>query len=266
MKSTAIAQHVTFSAGARVLIGAYQTPISALPSVGLIGTDFTFTPEQTVRQKMDHFPSVVVAEAIEQHTAQCEMTLREFNTGNLKLGLGLEDADVTTEAGGDTVVTDEPYTFNADNFILLNQPVKAGAAITVTDQEGAPTGLVTYVEGTDYFVAGRDVQGRTLIYRTAAGAIPAAGTVYVDYTYNLPTRTIMPIGKRASVVYKTVKVEEELTNGGKHELIFWKARVGFRGGLNLNAEGESSADLPMVVEALYDPAHGELAQHINYEV
>lgn len=262
MKSTLNADKVTFSAGARARIGAHGTPIASLPYVGLLGEDITFQATQEMRQKTDQFPRVTVAQAVLSQAAQLNMILREFTVPNLLLGLGLEEDDVTEEAGGDTAVTDEAVTFNSDGVAALRYPLKAGSSITSVQDAAGGAGTPS-VEDTDYVVIERDLQGRTLL-KAIGGNIAAGDTVYVDYTYALPQRTILPIGRRATVAYKSIFLEEELTNGGKHELWIPRAQVGFAGNFNLNA-AENSGEVPIVAQALYDATEDALALHYYYD-
>ena len=63
MKSTNNPNDVTFSAGSAVYVGPYGTAVQELPLIGLLAADMSVNVEQTVRQKMDRFPEVVVAES-----------------------------------------------------------------------------------------------------------------------------------------------------------------------------------------------------------
>ena len=257
MKSTNNPNDVTFSAGSAVYIGPYGTSVQELALIGLLAADMSLNVEQTVRQKMDRFPEVVVAESIQAQSARAELTVREWNDENLKLAFGLTADDVTTHPGGDQNVT-QAATFR-DDLIVLENPIKPGEAVTLT----TPDGVTIYTAGADYVTVPRDLQGRTLVYRLAAGAIPAGADVQASYTYTERGRTVHPIGRRATVVYRTVRIVEELTSGGKTEVVMWRARVGVRGAFAMNA-AENSGDIPLVAQALYDPAHDELASLINY--
>ena len=256
-KSTNNPNAVTFSAGSQIFIGAYGTPPQALPLIGLLAADVAFNAEQTMRQKMDRFPEVVVAESIQGQSANIDLTAREWTDSNLQLGLGLESEDVTAYAGGDQRLS-ESVSFNGAGVAALAQPLKAGETLTLTSDDET----TTYNAGTDYVALPRDLQGRTLIYRLE-GNIPAGTALRASYTYQERGRTVMPVGRRATVVYRTVRVVEEFTNGGRAELIMWRARVGIRGAFSFNS-AENSGDIPLVAQALFDPAKDELASLINY--
>lgn len=261
MGSVVNPQKVTFSAGAKVYSGDYGTPEASLAALGLLGADAAFNAEQTMRSKMDRFPEVVVAQSIQAQNASMELVLREWTKESLLTAWGLNQSDIVEEAGGDTAVVDETYVFGANDTFILTQPVKSGTSLTITDS----TGVTTYVEGTDFAVIDRDSEGRTVVVRLSTGGSIAAGeSVLVDYTYNLPARRIFPVGKVAQVRYRTLKLVEPFTNGGKAEIMIWKAQIGIRGSLALNA-AENGADLPIVVNALFDPARGELASLRDYD-
>lgn len=66
-----------------------------------------------------------------------------------------------------------------------------------------------------------------------------------------------PIGRVGRTRYNTVAFTEELANGGRTELIMWRARIGLRGNLSFHSVNEG-ADLPIVIEANYDPTRREL--------
>lgn len=193
MRSTVNADAVTFSAGARVAVGVRTSPVtlqnletglSAAVPVGLLGADITFNLEQTVRQKMDRFPEVVVAEAVQAQNASAELVLREWTNANLLLALGLE-------------------------------------AIDTTDVAASPG--------------------------------PPPVEAYREF----------PVGRRSTVVYRIVRITEHLANGHRYEAIFWRARLGARGALQLNSV-DQGADLPIIVQALFEPAVNALVSLRNY--
>jgi hypothetical protein len=193
MKSTVNAQDVTFSAGSRVEVGTRTTPVTSsslttdldsLTPIGLLAANMTFNIEQTVRQKMDMFPEVVVAEAVQAQAAAADLTVREWTNDNLMLALGLEGTDTTDVA-----------------------------------QDAGPPVTPAYKE--------------------------------------------LPIGRRATVVYRIVRITEYLTNGKYYEAIFWKARVGARAAIQMNAV-EEGADIPLIVQAIFEPEKDMLVAIRNY--
>lgn len=193
MRSTVNADAVVFSAGAIVRVGARTSPVTsaslntdlaAATAVGLLGADVSFNIEQTVRQKMDRFPEVVVAEAMQAQNASAELVLREWTNANLMLALGLETADVT-----------------------------------------------------------------------AVAASPGPPPVEAHQE--------MQIGRRATVVYRIVMITEHLTNGRRYEAIFWRARLGARGALQLNSV-DQGADIPLIVQATFEPVNNTLVTLRNY--
>lgn len=258
-KSTVNPTAVTFSAGSRVKVGPVGTSSSGLSYMGLLGDTVTFAAEQSVRQKLDRYPEVVVAESIQSQSARLEFTIREWTRLNLMRSLGLEAADVTDVAGGDQVMN-ETRTFNTD-VILTSYPLKAGETLTVASEDGA----TTYQPGADYFVLPRDLEGRTLVARADGGTIPAGAAVTLDYTYISKARTEMPIGRRAQVVYYTLEIEEEYTNGATTSMRMHRTRLGLSGNLTMQG-AENSADLPMVAQALYEPSQDELARLVFTDV
>lgn len=251
-KSTVNPAYVTFSAGSRVRVGTQGAPSSALRYVGLLGEQMPFNVEQSIRQKMDRFPEVVVAESIQGQSARAEPVFREWTRENMLLALGLEAADVTDIAGGDQTISEARALTNG--LALTSYPVKQGESVTVRSEDGA----TTYAPGTDFFVVPRDLEGRTLVVRNVGGNIPAGEGVTIDYTYESRKRTVMPIGRRATVTYYTVEIEEEYTNGSSILLRFHRARIGLRGNLAMQG-AEDGADLPVAIQALFDPTQDELA-------
>lgn len=251
---------VTFPAKTRLYFGEYGTPDAALAHFGLLGADANLNLDQTFRQKMDMFPEVEVASAIQAQSGSMEALLREWKKPALLMGLGLHSADVTEAAGGDTTITAEEHTFGPSGYIVLSQPLKLGEAVTVT-----PDPVDTaFAAGTDYVVVERDAEGRTLIVRIAGGGIGASASVLVTYDTNTPAFTEYPVGRIAQSRYWTIRLEEDLTNGGRTEVRIHRARIGLRGGLALNAA--EGADMPVTIQALFDPTNDELMSIRDYDV
>jgi hypothetical protein len=239
--------------------------MAALPKIGLLGEAVSLGVEQTFRETIDRYPEVVVASSIQSQQSMIEAVLHEWGDINLMLSFGLEASDTTVVAAGDVNVVDETQIFNSADLIVLNFPLKAGESVVVTDEAGA-TPTTTYTAGTDYIVLPRDLQGRTLIYRVSGGGIAANATVYVDYTYNLPARREMPIGRKSATVYRSVRLVEDLDNGGRWEAHIWRCRVGMRGGLNPNAsDPATSAAIPITIQALYEPSQDMLWNLVNFD-
>lgn len=257
---TVYANKVGFSGKTRLFVGPYRTEESLLTNLGLLGQNATFNLEQTFRTKSDYFPEVPVAQAIQAQGATLETTLREWRKDTLLAALGLYQSDITEIPGGDTTVTDETYTFSADNLIVLKRPMKAGSTITVKHTSGTPT----YTAGTDYLVIPRDLEGRTLIVRLTGGTITAGQSVKVSYTYNLPTRREYPVGQVATIRYWTVKLVEEFTTGAKAEVWVPKARIGLRGNIAFNSV-EEGMELPIAIQAVRDPTAPALLIVREYE-
>ena len=67
------------------------------------------------------------------------------------------------------------------------------------------------------------------------------------------TTESVKVGLSGRVNYFTVRLEELLTNGWTREVILHKARIGLRGGLSF-ASVEEGGDIPIVINAVYDPA------------
>jgi hypothetical protein len=81
----------------------------------------------------------------------------------------------------------------------------------------------------------------------------------------VPAYKELPIGRRATVVYRIVRITEYLTNGRFYEAVFWKARVGARAPIQLNAV-EEGADIPLIIQAIFEPAKDMLVALRNYEL
>lgn len=260
---------VTFSAKSRLYMGVYGTADANLAAIGLLGQDAQMNLEQTFRQKMDGFPEVPAAEAIQAQNGSMDAVLREWGQETLLLALGLQQSDITIAAGGDTVVAagaGDAVTFDATTGIaVLPHPVKLGSGgVTLnTAADGTGTALV---EGTDFFTVERDMEGRTLLVVIAASANLAAGdTAYAAYTYNLPAYEEYPVGSIAQVRYWTLRFEEDFTNAGGVKIYIPKARVGIRGSLAFNSR-DQGADLPITISALFDNTAGVLMRIRNTTV
>jgi len=256
---------VTFSAKTRLYYGIQGTPDASLAHFGLLGQSATMNLDQTFRQKMDQFPEVEVASAIQAQSGSMEAVLREWKRDALLMGLGLHSTDITEEAAADTVVlasAGEAVTFDAAGVAVLAHPMKSGEALAVNSAAGG--GGTASVAGTDYFVVERDKEGRTLLVRIGGGNIAAEATVYVAYTYNIPAYEEYPVGRIGQSRYWTLRLEEDFTNGGRMAIYIPRARIGLRGGLNLNAP--EGADMPVTIQALFDTTADALMTIRNYEV
>jgi len=251
--STVAPERVTFGKDTKLFAGPYGTAESGLAELGLLAEDASLELSQEYRTKTDAFPRVPVAQAIQAQSGKLAAVLREWRKETLLAAFGLYESDIVETAGSDVNVTDEAVTLNANDFGVLAHPIKAGTSPVVTSSDGA----TTYTEGTDYIVIPRDVEGRTLIYRLVGGTIPASATLAVDYTYVAQTMREYPIGKVGQVRYYTVKLVEDLTNGGRTEVLIHKATFALDGNVAFNSQ-DSSADLPVAVEAVMDPSLGEL--------
>jgi hypothetical protein len=249
MRSTVDSTKVGLSAGARVFEGPLGAPESALRPMGLLGADATLNIQQTTREKMDRYPKVTVVKVIDQQSAELQCSLHEMSVENLTAAFGLEANDIEAQVAGDLAVNNHPLTFDAEGNAVLPNPVKAGVAPVVTDINGA-----TYVAGSDYLLIPRDSFGRSVLFRLSAGAIPAQGSILVDYTYTRKGRVRFPIGSRSTVVERKVKVEEEYTNGQKLTVIIYRATFSINGSLTLNTDGENGMSLPVTVSGLYEPS------------
>ncbi len=254
--STADANKVMFSKGARVLIGAVEAAKAACTPVGLLGADASLNINPTYRQKQDRFPEVVVAEAIQSVTAEGRFVLREWTKQNLIYALGLAAADVTDVAGSPVNIVDDPATMGADGILTIGHTGLTN--IVVKDQ----TGVTTYVLNTDYAVA--EVDGKTLII-ALGGGISASDDLLVSYDYTPVAHSILPIGKASSPTYYGVWIEEELTGSAtaRSDYQIYKARIGIDGGFNINS-AEQGADIPVIIQAVLSSGKTELGQLYNY--
>lgn len=253
---------VGFSGKTYLYAGPYGTPENSLANLGLLGPDATLNLTQTLRTKLDYFPEVPVAQAIQAQGGTLETVLREFRRETLAAALGLYPTDATEIAGGDTVVTDEAYTLPPDRLIILKRPMKLGTTVVVTNS----TGATTYTQGTHYYLVPRDKEGRTLLYFPpgVTGGPADGASLLIDYTYNLPTRREYPVGQLAQVRYYTVLLKEEFTTGGRAEVFIPKAQIGFRQGMRFNSVNEGM-DLPITIVAVKDPSFPYLVLVREYE-
>ena len=115
-------------------------------------------------------------EIVSQMTPALAFTLDEINAENLSL-LTLADVETVSQTG--STVTDETHTANLGKRVVLNYRGISG--VTVTD---SATGLVTYVQGTDYEIDSSlddDKIGRLLILE--GGSISENESLDVSYTY-----------------------------------------------------------------------------------
>lgn len=88
----------------------------------------------------------------------------------------------------------------------------------------------------------------------------AFGLADDDYTAQTgPEGTVetVTVGLGGTINYYTVKLVETLTNGWTREVVLHKARVGLRGGLAF-ASAEEGGDIPIVVNAVFDPTTNAL--------
>lgn len=84
----------------------------------------------------------------------------------------------------------------------------------------------------------------------------AFGLTDSDFTATTDQTTLtesVKVGLSGKVNYFTVRLEELLTNGWTREVVLHKARIGLRGGLSF-ASVEEGGDIPIVINAVYDPA------------
>ena len=254
--STSNPDKVQFSKGARVLIGAVDAPKAACTPVGLLGADATLNINPTYRQKMDRFPEVIVAEAIQSITAEARFVLREWTTDNLRLALGLATSDVTDVAASPVNVSDEEYVLDSGGVAAI--PRTGLTAISAKDGSD-----VALVEDTDYIVVETSTQ--TLIVALSGGSVGATDTVKVSYTYTPVAHSILPIGKASAPTYYGVWIEEELTGSptAKVEYQIYKARIGIDGGFAIN-NAEQGGDLPVIIQATLAAGKTELGKLYNY--
>jgi len=90
-----------------------------------------------------------------------------------------------------------------------------------------------------------------------AFAFGAAPTDVTTTTGTEGTVESLGIGGARPVKYYTLKLEELMTNGQTRRVVLHKVRLGIRGGLSF-ASVEEGGDIPMVANAVYDPAAGKL--------
>ena len=251
MYSTVNPDKVAFSKGSRVFIGPVGAAKGDLIPVGLLGADITLGMEKTYRTKMDHFPEVEVASAVQTLNLTANLVLREWTKQNLMYALDVKAADVTDVTAAPVNVAGEEHTLNADGVATLRN---AGAsAITVTGS----------VEDTDYVVA--VVAGATRIIALAGGNLSPSDEITVDYTYTPVESTSMPLGHSGPRNYYQVLFEEELTSSptAKTEYLLHRAAIGLDGNFNLNS-AESGGDLPVIIQASLQAGQSALGTLTNY--
>jgi hypothetical protein len=243
------ANSVTFSKNTKLKLAQYGTARAALILMGLLGQGLTVNAEQTLREKKDGFPEVIVASAIQAHALSLEAQLREWRKETIMPAFGMINSDITTTAGTDLAIVDEAVTFNANGIGLLSKSIKAATLPIVTGVGGAPLYAVT-----DYTLISRDLEGRSLLVRTPASTISALETVKVDYTHARVAMDSYAIGdNNRPTRYYAVELEEQFTNGETVKLFIPKATISLRGGLNFNVV-DTGAELGIRVVGVKDPA------------
>lgn len=253
--STKNADKVMFSKGARVLVGAVDAAKALCTPVGLLGADASLNLNPTYRQKRDRFPQVIVAEAVDEVTAEGRFVLREWDKDNLRLALGLATSDVTDVAASTVNVVDEAYTVGADlvatipHVDISNVVVKEGAS--------------TLTLNTDYIVV--ETPTTTLVVGLSGGDIADKDDLLISYDYTPVAHSILPIGKASTPTYYGVWIEEELTGSStaRSDYQIYKARIGLDGGFAINA-AENGGDLPVIVQAVLASGKTELGNLYNY--
>ena len=245
------ADKVVFAKRTKLKISPYGTARAAIANVGLLAKGVPFNMEQTMRKKIDAYPEVTVAEAIQAQNASIETTLREWRKDTLLIALGLFQADITEVAGGDVVVAAEAFTLNSNRVSALQYRAKAVPAPVIK------LGATTLVLGTDYNIF-TDLEGRTTI--VGIGPVAIAGVnLTAGYTYtNAAAVEQYKIGLGQATRYYTVELEELLTNGGTRKLWMPKASIGVRGALDFFTD-ESAGDTPIRINAIQDPGYDFLA-------
>jgi len=242
MYSTVNPDKVGFSKGSRVSIGAVGASKGTLTPVGLLGADITLGMEKTYRTKMDHFPEVEVASAVQTLNLTVNLILREWTKQNLMYALDVAVGDVTDVAGTPLTVTDEPHKLDANGVATFNHP--GGSAITVTKADATPAVL-----GTDYVIA--TVGGYQRVIALSGSAVLAANDdILIDYTHTPAASTVMPLGHSGARNYYQVLLEEEstLSATAKTEYLIHRAAIGLDGNFNLNS-AENGIDLPVIIQA-----------------
>jgi hypothetical protein len=234
------ADKVVFSKRTKLKISPFGTPRAAIVNVGLLGKGVPFNMETTMRKKIDAFPEVTVAEAIQAQNASIETTLREWKKETLLIALGMFAADMDEVAGGDVPVAGEAFTLNANRIMALQRRPKAAPAPIIK------SGATVLVAGTDYDIW-TDLEGRAVV--AGKGAVAVAGAqLTADYTYT----------NAAATEQFTVELEELLTNGGTRKLWMPKASISIRGALDFFTD-ETGGDTPIRINAIQDPTLDYLA-------
>jgi len=249
---------VVFSAGSEIFVGAHGSAEGSLARIGLLDEQIQLNPNVEIRQAMGGYPRVPVAESVTSYGLQLTAGVREISKEPLLYAFGLEETDITMTAGSDVVVAataGDAITFDANGVAVLPHPLKAGSAVTINDAaDGSGTASV---EGTDYYVLTRDPEGRTLIGIITGGNLTAGSTYYAAYTYVQATQEEYDVGDKAVPVYRTIKIVENLTDGGSMQGIIWKARVGINNAIAFNNATDPSM-LPLTFNAIWDTTKSKL--------
>lgn len=256
MFSTVNPDKVGFSKGSRVSIGAVGAGKGTLTPVGLLGADITLGMEKTYRTKMDHFPEVEVASAVQTLNLTVNLVLREWTKQNLMYALDVAVGDVTDAAGTPVNITDEPHKLDANGVATL---LNAGASAIVVTK-----GATSAVLGTDYVIA--TVGGwQRVIALTGSSVLAPSDDILVDYTYTPAASTSMPLGHSGARNYYQVLLEEEstLSATAKTEYLIHRAAIGLDGNFNLNS-AENGIDLPVIIQASLAAGQTVLGTLTNY--
>jgi hypothetical protein len=248
---------VGFSRGSRVFVGPENAPKELCTPVGLLGADATLAVNKTFRTKNDHFPSVAVAQAVNELTAQANFVLREWTRENLMLAFGLRSDDVTDTPGGSQSVAAEVVQISAGGMGTLQHPAVDVGTVVLTD-DGTPLVL-----GDDYVLAQQS--GRTLIVIVPGGAISPSSSITAAYDYTAVAHSSMPIGASGPVNYYGVWIEEEFTmsSTARTDYQLYRASIGLDGNISLNS-AENGADLPVLIQASLAMGQSELGMLHNY--
>lgn len=254
MYSTRHADKIGFSKGARVLIGPVNAAKGDCTPVGLLGEGFTLNVDTQYRTKMDHFPQVEAARAVQSITVTGNPVVREWTRENLILALGLSNADVTDVLAAPVTETGQEHVLDAAGFARL--PHHDVDNLVVEDDSSN-----TMVLNTDYEVL--ELDGQTWIRALTGGALSPADTIVVEYDWTPVAHTEMPIGYSGPTRYYTVWIEEELTTGALTEFQIFKAAIGLSGGFQLNS-GEQGGDLPLTIQGTLDPSNPTVGRLLSY--
>lgn len=256
--STVNPANVGFSKGSRVLIGPVGAAKGNLVPVGLLGADITLGMEKTYRTKMDHFPEVEVASAVQSLNLTANLVLREWTKQNLMYALDVKASDVTDVTATPVNVVDEAYEMPATGQLVVHIPHTGLTNIVVKE---APSTTLTL--NTDYVVVATPVD--TLIVAVGGGDIAASDELLISYDYTPIASTTMPLGYSGPRNYYQVLLEEELTTSptAKTEFLIHRAAIGLDGNFNLNS-AESGGDLPVIIQASLQAGQTALGTLTNY--